>query len=52
MISLHVFGLNAASLAVVFGALGIGLQNIFNNFISGITLLFERPIRSWRRSRN
>ncbi len=49
LISLHAFGLNTASLAVAFGALGIGLgfglQNIFNNFISGIILLFERPIQ-------
>ncbi len=49
LISLHVFGLNTASMAVAFGALGIGigfgLQNIFNNFISGIILLFERPIQ-------
>jgi small-conductance mechanosensitive channel len=49
LIALHAFGLNATSLAVVFGALGIGLgfglQNIFNNFISGIILLFERPIQ-------
>lgn len=48
LLSLHVFGFGATSLAVGFGALGIGLgfglQAIFNNFISGIILLIERPI--------
>ena len=47
--ALYAFGLNTTSLAVALGALGIGLgfglQNIFNNFISGIILLFERPIQ-------
>jgi len=47
--ALHAFGLNTTYLAVAFGALGIGLgfglQNIFNNFVSGIILLFERPIQ-------
>jgi potassium efflux system protein len=41
--------LSSTSLTVAFGALGIGLgfglQNIFNNFISGLILLFERPIQ-------
>jgi potassium-dependent mechanosensitive channel len=50
LISLHAIGFTTASLAVVLGALGIGLgfglQNIFNNFISGIILLFERPIQA------
>jgi small-conductance mechanosensitive channel len=49
LLSLTTFGLNTTSLAVVFGALsiglGFGLQNIFNNFISGLILLFERPIQ-------
>jgi len=49
IIALNAFGLNPTSLVVVFGALGIGLgfglQNIFNNFMSGLILLFERPIQ-------
>jgi potassium-dependent mechanosensitive channel len=47
--SLRMVGVSSTSLTVVFGALsiglGFGLQNIFNNFISGIILLFERPIQ-------
>lgn len=47
--ALHAMGVGTTSLAVAFGALGIGLgfglQNIFNNFISGLILLFERPIQ-------
>jgi potassium efflux system protein len=49
LIAFNAFGFNATSLTVVIGALGIGLgfglQAIFNNFISGIILLFERPIQ-------
>jgi potassium-dependent mechanosensitive channel len=49
LIALHVIGFSTQSLAVILGALGIGLgfglQNIFNNFFSGIILLFERPIQ-------
>lgn len=47
--ALNLFGLNPTSLMVIFGALGIGLgfglQSIFNNFMSGLILLFERPIQ-------
>lgn len=49
IVALNAMGLSATSIAVAFGALsiglGFGLQNIFNNFVSGLILLFERPIQ-------
>ena len=42
-------GINLSSLTVLAGALGIGfgfgLQNLASNFISGVTLLFDQPIK-------
>jgi small-conductance mechanosensitive channel len=49
LLALGIIGVNATSLAVVFGGLsigiGFGMQTIFNNFFSGLILLFERPIQ-------
>jgi len=49
LVGLQWVGLNLSSLVLLGGAVGIGvgfgLQNIANNFVSGIILLMERPIR-------
>jgi small-conductance mechanosensitive channel len=49
VIGLESLGLNLNSLVVVGGAfglgVGLGLQNVVANFVAGLILLFEQPIR-------
>jgi small-conductance mechanosensitive channel len=49
LLALSTLGIEVTKITIVLSALGIGigfgLQSIVNNFISGLILLFERPVR-------
>jgi small-conductance mechanosensitive channel len=49
MVILQTFGIKLTAFAVLAGAIGVGvglgLQQIISNFISGLIIMFERPIK-------
>ena len=49
MVIVQTAGIDLSTLSILAGALGVGigfgLQNITNNFISGVIILFEQPIK-------
>ena len=49
LLAIAIMGGNLTNIALIAGALsvgvGLGLQDIVNNFVSGVVMLFERPIK-------
>ncbi|PRD51404.1 mechanosensitive ion channel family protein [Sphingobacterium gobiense] len=49
LMGISILGLGIDKLTVIIGALsvgiGLGLQNVINNFVSGIILVFEKPFK-------
>jgi potassium efflux system protein len=49
LLALGALGLDFTRITILAGAIGVGvgfgLQNVVNNFVSGLILLFERPIQ-------
>ena len=49
LLSLSVLGIHLSDLSLIAGALGVGigfgLRNIMANFVSGILMIFERPVQ-------
>jgi small-conductance mechanosensitive channel len=49
LVAISLIGFDMTKFTIILSALGVGigfgLQGVVNNFVSGLTLLFERPIR-------